>query len=300
MEPVTFNGWKCVRLANRDIEAIVTCDVGPRIIRFGFIGGANLFAEIPGQQGGRGEAEWQLRGGHRLWVAPEAKPWSYELDNEPYEAVEAVAGGVRVRQKPGPVTRIAKEMEIVLDAGRNRLTVTHRLTNRGAKPVECAAWAPTVMGPGGQAIIPLPAHIPHSERLLPNQSWSLWGYTDFSDPRWTLGSRYIFFRQDASRGPNKLGLAHREKWVAYQRAGALFIKVFDRLDDAVYPDGGCNFETFSNEQMLEIESLGPLTTLRKGASVEHTETWSLFRDVPLCKTEDDVDRAVRPLAAKSV
>ena len=296
MEPVTFNGWKCVRLANREVEAIVTCDVGPRIIRFGFVGGPNVFAEIKGQQGGRGEAEWQLRGGHRLWVAPEAKPWSYEPDNEPYEAVEAVAGGVRVRQKPGPVTRIAKQMEIVLDSSRNEVTVKHTLTNRSGRPVECAPWALSVMGPRGQAIIPLPKHIAHTDRLLPNQSWSLWGYTDFTDPRWTLGSRYIFFRQDPARGPNKFGLAHREKWIAYQREGALFVKRFERLDDAAYPDGGCNFETFSNQDMLEMESLGPLTTLKKGGSIEHTETWRIFRDVPLCRTEDDADRLVRPLA----
>ena len=295
METITFNGWKCVRLANRDVELVITCDVGPRILRFGFIGGANLFAELPGQQGGRGENSWQIRGGHRFWIAPEAKPWSYELDNEPYEAVEAIAGGVRVRQKAGPLTRIAKQMDILLDSERNVVTVKHTLVNKGSRPVECAPWALSVMGQNGQAIIPLPAKIPHTERLLPNQNWTLWGYTDFSDRRWTLGSRYIFFRQDPKRSPMKLGLAHREKWVAYQREGFLFVKYFDRADDAVYPDGGCNLETFSNEDILELESLGPLVTLKKGGCIEHTETWKLFRDVPRCTTEADVDRLVRPL-----
>ena len=31
------------------------------------------------------------------------------------------------------------------------------------------------------------------------------------------------------------------------------------------------------------------------ASVEHNECWKLFKDVPLCKTEDEVDARVRPL-----
>ena len=295
MENVAFNGWKCVRLANREVEVVVTCDVGPRIIRFGYIGEANIFAEIPGQQGTHGEAVWQLRGGHRLWIAPEAQPWSYELDNEPYEAVEAIAGGVRVRQKAGPVTRIAKQMEIVLDSASNTVTVKHTLTNKGGKPVECAPWALSVMGPNGQSIIPLPAKIAHADRLQANQSWSIWGYTDFTDPRWTFGSRYLFFRQDSKRGPSKLGLAHGEKWVAYQRDGFLFVKYLERLDDMTYPDGGCNYETFSNENMLEMESLGPLTTLKKGGSLTHTERWMLFRNVPRCQTEADVDRLVRPL-----
>ena len=32
---------------------------------------------------------------------------------------------------------------------------------------------------------------------------------------------------------------------------------------ATYPDLGCNFETFTNEEILEIESLGPLVTLAR-------------------------------------
>jgi hypothetical protein len=295
MEPVVFNGWKSIRLANREVELIVTRDVGPRIIRFGFAGEANLFAEVPDQQGGRGEADWKIRGGHRFWVGPEARPWSYEPDNVPYPVVEAIAGGVRVRQKAGPVTHLIKQMDITLDAAANVVMVRHTLTNNGRVAVECAPWALSVMGLRGQAIIPLPEKIPHSARLTHNQTWSIWGYTDFSDPRWTLGGKYIFFRQDPARGPGKLGLAHREKWVAYQREGFLFVKYFGFHDNATYPDGGCNFETFSNEEILELESLGPLTVLKKGASVEHVETWKLFRNVPLCRNEADVDRYIRPL-----
>lgn len=295
METVTFNDWKCLRLANHEVELIITRDVGPRIIRFGFIGGANLFAEVPGQQGGQGESAWKIRGGHRFWVAPEALPWSYELDNVPYQTVEVIAGGIRVRQKAGPVTHLTKQMDITLDASANLVTIRHILTNKGRAPVECAPWALTAMGLRGQAIIPLPAKITHTARLTHNQTWSIWGYTDFADPRWSLGGKYLFFRQDPLRGPNKLGLAHSEKWVAYQRENFLFVKYFGLQNDATYPDDGCNFETFSNEEFLELESLGPLTVLKKGAAIEHTETWKIFRDVPLCQSEADVDRWIRPL-----
>jgi len=295
MEKIVFNGWDCIRLANREIEIIVTRDVGPRIIRLAFKGKPNLFAEIPSQQGAQGEKDWMIRGGHRLWVAPEAKPWSYELDNQPYALVEAIPNGIRVRQDAGPITRIVKQMDITLDPGKNRITVVHTLSNHDTKPVACAPWALSVMGLNGQAIIPLPEKISHTTRLLPNQHWSIWGYTDFTDPRWMIGSRYIFFRQDPTRGPNKLGCAHREKWVAYQREGFLFIKQFEYVDGATYPDNGCNFETFANEEILEIESLGPLVTLQAGASTVHTETWLLFENVPRCQSETDVDRLIRPL-----
>ena len=297
METVEFNGWEnCVRLAEGEVEIIVTTDVGPRIVRAGFVGERNLFAELPGQQGGRGEDEWMIRGGHRFWIAPEVKPDTYELDNSPIE-VESIPGGVRTVQPAGAITGIAKTMEITLGSGDARVKVLHTLTNAGDRSVELAPWALSVMALNGMAIIPLPAKIAHTDRLTHNQEWSLWGYTDFSDPRWTLGSRYIFFRQDPTRGPNKLGMAHSEGWVGYLLDEFLFVKRFTRVDGAAYPDSGMNFETFSNEEFLEVESLGPLVELAPGASTCHEEQWSLHRGLPPCRTEDDVDANILPLLA---
>lgn len=295
MQEVVYNGWKCLRLTNDETELIVTRDIGPRIIRFGFIGGPNVLGEIPADQGGRGEAEWKNRGGHRCWIAPESMPWSYELDNEPYAEAAAISGGIRTRQEPGPVTGLAKELEITLASDKNEVRVLHRYTNRGAGPVDFAPWSISVMGLNGLEIIPLPKKIPHTEMLTHNQNWSIWSYTDFADPRWKIGSRYVFLRQDPARGPTKLGVAHREGWVAYQREGCLFVKYFPFAEGAKYPDGGVNFETFTNQEILEIETLGGLVTLKPGESVEHVEKWRLFANVPECTSEDDVDRIVRPL-----
>ena len=294
LEVVRYRRWRHnIRLANREVELIVTRDVGPRVIRFGFIGERNVFCEIPGQMGGSGETEWMIRGGHRLWIAPEEKPRTYELDNSPIE-VEEIPDGIVTKQPAGSLSHVARKMEITLARDRNRVKVTHVLTNEGVDTVHAAPWALSVMAARGMAVIPLPAKIPHTDRLTHNQEWSLWGYTDFSDRRWTLGSRYVFFRQDRKRGPNKLGIAHREGWIAYLVAGCLFVKRFTRIEGASYPDGGVNFETFSNEDFLELESLGPMTALAPGQSVSHEETWDLHKNAPRCKTEADVDAHVLP------
>ena len=51
-ERTQYGGWpNCYRLSNGTVELIATADVGPRIIRFGFTGGQNLFAEFPDQLG---------------------------------------------------------------------------------------------------------------------------------------------------------------------------------------------------------------------------------------------------------
>lgn len=295
IEAVQYRGWRNnVRLANRQVELIVTREVGPRIIRFGFIGGANILGEWPGQLGGAGERQWMIRGGHRLWLAPEEKPKTYELDNAPVE-IRQYPRGIRVVQSPGSLTKVQKTIVITLAERRNEVTLEHRLTNKGAKPITLAPWALTVMARCGTAIIPLPGKIPHTARLTSNQNWTLWGYTDFSDSRWTFWSRYLLFRHDPKRGPNKLGIAQREGWVAYWLKGTLFVKRFAFREGATYPDQGVNFETFANEQILELESLGPLLTLRPGQTASHSEVWSLHRGVRAPDSEAAIDKYVRPL-----
>ena len=39
------------RITNKKVEIIVLSDVGPRIIRYGFLGGMNQFAEFPEHSG---------------------------------------------------------------------------------------------------------------------------------------------------------------------------------------------------------------------------------------------------------
>src|SRR5882757_10175999 len=87
VQKTEYKGWKnCYRVSNGEVELIVTADVGPRVIRYGFVGGQNLFKEFKEQLGKSGEKAWQARGGHRLWIAPEAVPESYALDNTPVKA----------------------------------------------------------------------------------------------------------------------------------------------------------------------------------------------------------------------
>src|SRR5882724_8237798 len=73
IEKTAYGGWpNCYRISNGEVELIATTDVGPRILRYGFVSGQNVFREFKEQLGKSGETEWQARGGHRLWMAPEA------------------------------------------------------------------------------------------------------------------------------------------------------------------------------------------------------------------------------------
>ena len=73
----------CVRLSNGTTEVVVTTDVGPRVIRYAFLGGENVLGECPKAKVTTQLGEWRPWGGHRLWTAPEGMPRSYVPDDSP-------------------------------------------------------------------------------------------------------------------------------------------------------------------------------------------------------------------------
>jgi hypothetical protein len=298
LEKISYAGWSNVhRLSNDHVDLCITGDVGPRVIRFGFVGGANEFCEIPGQVGRTGGDQWVNYGGHRLWHAPEHPVRTYVPDNTPI-TVEAIPNGARTLQPTEALTGIQKEMEITLDPNSARVRVLHRLRNQGQWAVELAPWALSVMSGDGVAILPQPPKGSHPKDLLPATRLVLWPYTNMADPRWTWGNRFVLLRQDRNtNAPQKAGMMVTQGWAAYARGGNLFLKTFRYVPDAVYPDLGCTVETFTNHVMLEVETLGPLTTLAPGAAVEHEENWYLFRDVPMPTSDADVERDVLPKLA---
>jgi hypothetical protein len=184
MEKTNYKGWtNAIRLANNSIELILTADVGPRAIRFGFTGQANEFAEDEEWVGKTGDADFHTYGGHRLWHAPESIPRTYSPDNEPVK-VEETPQGVILLPKAESSTGIQKEWLVRLFPSQPHVRIRHRLTNTGLWPVPLAPWAISVMAPGGVGILPFPPRRPHTESLLPTSRLAVWSYTDMTDPRW--------------------------------------------------------------------------------------------------------------------
>ncbi len=294
------HGWENnLQLANEHAELVISVDVGPRVLSYRTTGGGNVFKNYDEQLGGSGEAEWMIRGGHRLWIAPEHEQRSYVPDNAPVQFDLRNPGGVVLENEPVDPWGIRKRLTISMSPQSSEVTLEHTLVNESDAPIEMASWALSVMAPGGLEIIPLPPLGQHPRDLRPNRKMIVWPYTDMSDERWRFGHRYITLRQTDSGVPTKLGLAHQEKWVGYLMKDALFIKTFAFEEGETYPDEGCNFETFSNDAMLEIESLGPLRTVAPGAQTSHTEKWYLIGNVPQPHSlkQDDFGEWLAPLLA---
>ena len=109
----------------------------------------------------------------------------------------------------------------------------------------------------------------------------MWPFTDLSDPRFSLGGDYWTLRHDSdARGATKIGVNHSVGKAGYVNNGTLFVKNFAFDPSANYPDRGSCLELFANEEILEVETLGPLTKLKPGGVLEWVEEWELFGDVP--------------------
>jgi hypothetical protein len=138
-----------------------------------------------------------------------------------------------------------------------------------------AIWALTIFK-GGQAIVPLDRYRSHDDALLPSQAMILWPFTNLADPRIKLGDGWLrFHAEPLSKEPQKLGLACRRQWAAHFQHDEVFVKRFNYVEGATYPDMGSSCEIYVAADFMEVETLSPLSRLQPGQSIEHTESWEL-------------------------
>ena len=299
VEKTAYKGWKnCYRVSNGEVELIVTGDVGPRIIRFGFVGGQNLFKEFADQMGKTGEEKFQLRGGDRVWKAPEDPVATWAPDNVPVE-ITPTAAGLVARAPIEPLTNLQKEIEISMSPSGTSVTVSHRITNHSLFALEFAPWVLTMMAPGGTEITGFPPRGTHPANLEATNPLVMWAYTNLADKRLIFTKKYLLLRQDpAVSEAQKVGLFNRDTWAAYLLNGEAFVKRASADPAKPYTDFGCSFETFTNNEFLEIETLGPITKVEPSRTVEQVEHWSLARNVSLIQqTDEAIDSLLSQLQA---
>jgi hypothetical protein len=285
IQEISYAGWKRnLRLQGTTAELIITLDVGPRIIRYALREGKNVFAEFPDQLGKSGEKDWVIRGGHRFWTAPEADH-SYDLDNAPVEWKKLGNAAVEITQPASANFGFRKTLRVEL-LEDEVVRITHRLANIGTKPLDIYPWALSVMAPGGYALIPQPrldlhpSEFPKGREVkpheyLPNRELVLWPFTNLADGRYTFSQDFLRLAWKGGLPATKLGLKLPNGWIAYVHGDTVFAKYVTRDPKLPYPDRGVNFEVFTDNSILELETLAPAVPLAPGAALDHVEHWAL-------------------------
>lgn len=295
IEKVPYHGWSnCLKISNKLIELIVLTDVGPRIIHLAFKDGENLLYENEDDAGKTGGDKWRTYGGHRLWHAPEDITRTYVPDNFPVQ-VELLNDGARFTA-PIESNGIQKIVEVHLSETEARVKINHSMINHSLWPIPLGMWALTVMKAGGKVIVPHAPKFSHDDRLIPTHTLTLWGFTKMDDPRWIWGEKYFSLKQDSSFNYcQKIGSQNTYGWAAYQLGDEVFIKKFGYNPSLTYPDMNCNFETYTDQSILEIETLGPMVQLEPGQTTDHFEEWSLHKGVEPSTTDAEIDKNILPL-----
>ena len=155
---------RCICVTNGVIEAYVTVDIGPRIIRFGYVDGQNIMCSNRKAFGPKDDKEftdyfgegkrWENLGGHRIWLSPESYPETYYPDLEPV-SYEITENGAVFTPNPEVENGAAKSLEIKMDADDANMQVIMRVKNISEKDKDFAVWGLSVSEKGGTLIIPM-------------------------------------------------------------------------------------------------------------------------------------------------
>jgi hypothetical protein len=297
-----FYGLPTQTIGNDHIRVEYLVEAGLRVVRLFVANSAcseNFLAETPGVSWDTPYGPYFLRGGHRLWHAPEGVPRS--SIPEPRELdVQALSDGVRLSQPAEPETGIRKELELRVSPGRPALTVKHKLCNDGLWPVELAPWAISQLALGGVAILPQPIGSIDPHGLRPNRCLVLWPYTTLADPRVELYDDYWLVHGRPQLPPCKIGYLNRCGWLGYLRNDVVLIKRFRPHEERPHADSGCNVEVHCGEICLELETLAPLCYLAPGHSAAHVEQWEFFTGVNSPSTRDGIRTMVSLLPPQSL
>lgn len=239
---------------------------GPRIIGL-YANGVegNLFAETPNVHWPTPHGEFFLRGGHRLWAAPEKLHYAC-----PDESVVVLNENDSLIIK-GSMEKSGLQKEIVIRLEENCVHLTHRITWHGSESIELAPWGITQLRLGGMAFLPLAS----GPGLQPNRNLVLWPYTQIKDERLKIYDDMILMHGIGNPKACKIGNRNSQGWIAYAMGNILFTKKFNVDAVETYPDLGSNVEAYVRDHYIELETLGPLRKLKHGDSAIHAETWQI-------------------------
>jgi len=286
----TYHGWPdSYIISNGKAEVVVVPRIG-RIMQFGFAGEEGVFWEnraLDGVAAAWSPTNWVNFGGDKTWPAPEAdwpkhthlKAWQPPpaFDGTPSQARVEPNGDVVLTTTVDQFYEIRAQRRIHLDADSPVMTVTTTYERVADETIEAGVWVITQLQHPARLYIPRPGNSQFNE-----------GYTLLSKappPSLRVQPKWLSLGRDTASA-YKIGAdAGMLLWVG--KTVALRIDS-PRVAGAEYPDKGSSVEIYTNPdplQYIELETLGPLQTLKPGGRIERVNTYTLIR-----RTESDPDR----------
>jgi len=275
---ISYHGWPdCYLIANGKVEAAIVPAIG-RVMQLRLAGQADgAFWEnraLDGQLHDAAANDWINFGGDKCWPAPQAvwtgqqgRDWPppAAFDARPVKAAVSERGVVMTSAiDPAFGIQVVRHVELDADQPIMRIQTEYRKLLGGA--VRVGIWTITQMREPERVCM-----------LLAARSKFAAGYvhllaTEPADLR--IDGRVLSLGRDKGQhvkvGTDGSSLA----WVGRN----CVVRIDAEFGPGEYPDGGCVTEVYTNPDPLkyvELETLGPLTTMNAGDRIKHTTVYTV-------------------------
>lgn len=272
-----FNGVRAVELKTAALRLVAVYQYGPRIAFFGQPGGDNLFLWAP-EKYKRGE--WNLRGGHRVWVtkpgADECED-TYAIDNDACH-VELFSDGFCLTGAENATNRTRRGFAVKALAA-DRLEVDNFVTNTGDMLYSGGVWALTCTLPGKTARYGVPIGDGSNWdvfKLVMFRSWAGHGQGGYNDPQISFTKDMLVVTPQGMENKRMVQAHHGIIAMSDPGRGLTFAKKVGFDAAGQYPLG-TNIAVYIGPKnfMVEMETMGPEKTLKPGETLNHPEIWTL-------------------------
>lgn len=263
----------CVKITNGIIEVLVSVELGPRILSYGFCEKENIFFEEKTLFTNEQEKFFPY-GGHRLAVAPEG-PDSYYPENSSV-IYTLLPDGVEFTPPRRKERELQTAMQLILHEKTSDIMLVHTLKNCSKERIYAGIWAITMLQPDGFAI--LPQNINPADETLPSRLLAFWPGSSPKDHRMHLSEndQYITIEAIRENRPLTFGINDVSGWAAYVWKENVLLQRFVHSPDVLYPNHGCSFRASLDQACFQLESFSPLYWVEPGCTIRHVENFSLF------------------------
>ena len=258
-------------LSNGKSELAVTIDIGIRIVHLSCCGMNNLFYRQPSDlsDGIFRDHGWRLIGGHRFWIAPETEE-SYWADNAPVEFTLS-ENGVTITQQVDPWLGIQKAIQLEF-LPNDTILVTHMATNCSEFDISGSLWGINTLAGGTGEI-----EFNGSGKYSPTRTVTLWRQTNLADPRLEFSENLVHVSHQRLSNYFKIGVFSASGRIIHRNFDQVFEIQTQPISMNQCADGGVNVEVYMNRNFMELETLGPLTTISPGETANVSEIWHIQR-----------------------
>jgi hypothetical protein len=284
---VNYHGWAdSLLLNNGTVEAVVVPAVG-RVMQFHFVGEDDVLWENDKLQGKPADpkaTEWANFGGDKSWPSPQADwqkmighgwPPPTTFDSTPLEAHKQ--GSVIELVSPvDPAYGIRVHRRIKLDPHQSMLTITTTYEKVSGDPVKVGVGVITQLRDPQRAYIkiPSPSKFPDGFVVL-----------NFEKPQDGKVQDGLFSLTRSHENRSQIG-SDGSSLLWMNEKYALRIDS-PRVEGAEYANQGSSSVIYTNsdpDAYVELETYGPLTTMKAGDKIERTNLYTLSR-----RSEKDPD-----------